>query len=458
MVQAQPNGCVDIWAREHYKSTIITKILTIFDLLNNPELTFGFFSFKAPIAKAFLRNIMKELEGNEELKDLFPDVLWRDPKKESPKWSELEGIVVKRKGNPNELSIEASGLTDGQPTSKHYDGRVYDDVVTLESVNTTDQMKKVKEAYELSDNLGKEGGFERVIGTRYHRYDLYNDLIDGGVLTPRIFPCREIDSYNEDNEPVYGKSVLYSEDYLNKKEAKQGPSTFGAQMLCDPLSGSVSGFKRSWINRYSRDPWDESVGKNCYILVDAANAKRKESDYTAMNVVGLGADGNYYLLDIVRQRLNLTERTDKLFELVNRWGPLKVGYEQYGKDSDIGHIEYVMDKEKGYRFEIVPVGGAMRKEDRIRRLVPDFQQGRWYFPEFIEGFKEDGTRMNMVEEMLQKEYDPFPLGAHDDWFDSLSRIKDLELSWPKLGRRRRSGTQDYYEARAESSSKDWMSY
>jgi hypothetical protein len=36
-------------------------------------------------------------------------VLWADPVKESPKWSEDEGIVVKRKGNPKEATVEAWG-------------------------------------------------------------------------------------------------------------------------------------------------------------------------------------------------------------------------------------------------------------------------------------------------------------------------------------------------------------
>ena len=105
-VQAAPNGYLDLWAREHFKSTIITCWLTIQDLLNDPNLTVGIFSHTRPIAKAFLRQIKNELERNEWLKELFPDVLWEDPRK-APKWSEDEGIVVKRSSNTKESSVEA---------------------------------------------------------------------------------------------------------------------------------------------------------------------------------------------------------------------------------------------------------------------------------------------------------------------------------------------------------------
>src|SRR5258707_415226 len=36
-VQASPNGHLDLWAREHNKSSIITFGLTIQDILNDPE-------------------------------------------------------------------------------------------------------------------------------------------------------------------------------------------------------------------------------------------------------------------------------------------------------------------------------------------------------------------------------------------------------------------------------------
>ena len=165
-VQENPDGYIDLWARNHYKSTVITFAKTIQDILINPEITIGIFAHTRPIAKGFLRQIKREFETNVILKELFPDVLYEELK-DAPTWSEDTGIVVKRQGNPKEATIEAWGLVDGQPTSKHFRLRIYDDVVTRESVTTAEQVHKTTEAWELSDNLGMEGGVVRVIGTRY---------------------------------------------------------------------------------------------------------------------------------------------------------------------------------------------------------------------------------------------------------------------------------------------------
>jgi hypothetical protein len=53
-----------------------------------------------------------------------------------------EGPHGPRQSNPKEATVEAHGLVDGQPTGAHFRLRIYDDVVTLESVTTPEQVKK----------------------------------------------------------------------------------------------------------------------------------------------------------------------------------------------------------------------------------------------------------------------------------------------------------------------------
>ena len=67
-------------------------------------------------AKAFLAQIQRELEGNERLRRMFPDVLYDDPQNEAPSWSLDAGLIVRRRSNPPVATVEAHGLVDGQPT------------------------------------------------------------------------------------------------------------------------------------------------------------------------------------------------------------------------------------------------------------------------------------------------------------------------------------------------------
>jgi hypothetical protein len=71
-VEAGTDGYLDLWAREHYKSTIITFGQSIRDVLKEPNSTIGIFSHTRPIAKGFLSQIKRELEQNSFLKGFIP--------------------------------------------------------------------------------------------------------------------------------------------------------------------------------------------------------------------------------------------------------------------------------------------------------------------------------------------------------------------------------------------------
>lgn len=419
-VQSAPDGYLDLWAREHYKSTVITYALTIQEILRDPEITVGIFSHTRPIAKAFLRQIKQEMETNETLKGWFPDILWADPRKESPKWSEDEGITVKRSTNPKEATVEAWGVVDGQPTSKHFQILVYDDVVTKESVSTPEMMAKTMAALALSYNLGTIEGRRRFIGTRYHYNDSYRTLMERGTARQRIYPATQ-------DGKVEGEPVFLTRDQLAKKRADMGPYVFACQMLQDPKADETQGFKEEWL-RYASVP---RQGQNLVILVDPANAKKKSSDYTSAWCIGLGADKNVYVHDMVRDRLSLTQRADLLMAWHRKWQPMAVAYEQYGMMADIEHIRDRQEREN-YRFDIASVGGQMPKVDRIRRLIPWFEKGRIFLMPKLQKANYEGVSVDLTRAFIDEEYLAFPVAAHDDMLDALARFlgEDLPIAWP----------------------------
>jgi predicted phage terminase large subunit-like protein len=435
-VQENPDGYLDLWSREHYKSAIVTYAKTIQDILashgdeplpewGGREITVGIFSHTRGIAKRFLRQIKTEFESNGKLKEWFPDILHENPSKTAVKWSEDDGIVVKRKSNPAEATVEAWGVVDGQPIGKHFFVLVYDDVVVPESVTTPDMMAKTSDMLALSFALGAEGGRRRFIGTRYHQNDAYRTVIDRGTAKPRIHLLT-------DDGTATGNPVLRSRQWVEDKRRDMGPYIFACQMLQNPLADETQGFKEAWLKYHDGFRRD---GLNVYIVIDPAGSKGKKSDYTAGWVLGLGADQNIYVLDMIRDRMSLSQRGALVMRWHRKYKPMRdtgVRYEKYGMMGDIEHLETLM-RDQNYRFDVTEVAGQIPKNDRIKRLVPYFERGRVILPRTLYYTNYEGKTQDLVQDFIEQEYKAFPVPVHDDMLDALARIAepDMPLIWPE---------------------------
>lgn len=470
-VEAEPDEHLDLWARGHYKSTIITFAGSFQEIIKSKgEITIGIFANTRPIAKGFLYQIQQEAEQNEQLHALWPDIFWADPRKESPSWSLDNGLLFKREGNPKEKTIEAWGLIDGQPISKHFGLRIYNDIVVLESVGTTEMILKTTDRWEISQNLGPaetEGVVSRRWheGTRYNFADTYGVILNRKALTPRIYPAT-------DDGTLHGKPVFLTRVAWEKKKRDESARNIACQQLLNPLAGDAQEFKPEWVRRYEVRPETLNVG----ILVDPADSKDKESCNSAFIVVGVDAAWNKYLLDGFIHKMNLTERWEALKYLRNKWvrqpgvQVVHVGYEKYGMQADIQAHQQMMQIEKN-AFPITEVNwprdsklGA--KDDRIRRLIPDHQNWKFFYPEVsynpetkefnfnpsgtrrqLEAIRrgkpylvaqkimrkdENGKLYSLVERLITNEYIFFPATTAKDGLDAMSRVYDLEIRPPQL--------------------------
>ena len=296
-VEKDPDGFLDIWARGHYKSTIITFAGVLQEILRNREITVGIFSHTSGVAKAFLAQIKREAEANTDLRALFPNVSYDNPGRDSPSWSLDHGIILKRSSNPKEATVEAHGLVDGQPTSKHYGLMVFDDVVVEGSVATPEQIEKTTAAWSLADNLGSRQARKWHVGTRYHFADTYSVILERGAATERIYPAT-------DDGTLTGNPVFLSVAEWNSKKRDQLESTVACQLLANPQAGSQRMFDPNDLPMYEVRPQTLMV----YLLCDPAHSLKKSSDDSAFIVVGIDTGWNKYLLDGVAHKMTLADK------------------------------------------------------------------------------------------------------------------------------------------------------
>jgi len=417
---------LDLWARGHGKTTIITQGETIRQLLNDPEQTIGIFSYSRPAALSIMRGIKSVLENGTLLKACFPNILYQDPRTEADKWSETDGLIVKRKGFYKEASLEAWGLVEGMPTGKHFSGRIYDDVETADLVNSPDVMAKLKDTFDMSQNLGTMSGWHKVIGTTYHHEGLLNTLrhrvtSEGKhVYTTRVKPA------TVDGTPN-GASAYLPEDVL--AELRINRQMFYSQQLLDPTPQGTQRLDPTLLKEVSPAQVPSRIFK--FMAVDPAGERKsdkRQGDSWALMVVGvepyrddLGAS-NIYILDAIIEPMTEAEAMDNVVRMFMRNGQVRqIGVEKVGISTAEVHVAKALHArgrsltvENGGLVVLRPAGRS--KQQRI--------EGALQWP-LLNGKIHISTAVpTAYRERLKLEMQKYPYW-HDDGLDCLSYFFDL---------------------------------
>lgn len=439
MVQTGPvSHTLDVWGREHGKSTIITQAGSLQDVLNDPETTCAIFSYAKPAAIKHMRPIKQVCEGSEFVQACFPDILYENPGSESTKWSEAEGLFVKRRGNQGEPTFSAFGLTEGMPTGGHYSLRVYDDVVTQDLVGTPEMIAKIKENFDMSQNLGTVHGRHRVIGTYYHHDD------------PLVYIRSKRDPITQD--PIYLERKITSTTdgtfngpsrYLPEKrlaELRTNRYMFATQHLLDPTPVGERALNPESLIEI--DPKDIPSRLYRFMDVDPAGTegkrvKGKKADAWGMMVFGVepylddvGAS-DLYILDLFIDVCDHAQAMRQIVAMYLRGGRiLKLGVEKVGQSSAEIHVASalrargrMLSVESGSLQVLRPAG--RKKEFRIEsNLSWPLANGK---------IKISTAIPKAFRERLKLELEKFPFW-HDDGLDLCAYAYDMIADY-RFGRR-----------------------
>lgn len=451
---------LDLWGREHGKSTIITVGETIQEILNDPESTHCILSYNRSIATAFLKTIKQTFETSEILKELFPEILYDNPEQQSSAWGAESGLLVKRQGNPKEMTVEAWGL-EAQPTSKHFLRRKYDDIITYESSQNPEQQNKTLENLRMSHNLGKDGGSHRVIGTPYHHGDAINAVraMKNPDGTPFYF--HRLKPSLENGEPN-GKPVFLSESRIHL--LRQDLTTFYPQHLLDPTPKGSMKLDPSFLKEV--EPHDIPKRLYKFMLVDGAGTAQRREDSWAILTVGVeptldDAGGcNLYIIDAFVEPTEEHKAIDKIVEMYKRAGRVeRLGIEKVGMASTEVHVANGLraagrhvSVETGTLEILRPAG--RKKEDRIlKNLQWPLNNGKIHISRGIPA---------PYRKRLEMEMEKFPFATHDDFVDALSYAYDILADyrfpkrWVNLPESVERYERDYDENRRIGSERDWM--
>lgn len=339
--------------RDHQKSALVAYRVA-WEITRNPAVRILYISSTANLATKQLKFI-KDILTHPTYQYYWPEMVLPDEGRRE-KWTESEISVdhPKRKAEfVRDPTVFTAGLTTGI-VGLHCDIAVLDDVVVGQNAYTEEGREKVKQQYSLLSSIEGTGALEWVVGTRYHPRDLYNDMISmeveqfdasGDIIGKEplyeVFERQVEDRGDGTGQFLWPRQQRYDgrwfgfnvEELAKKRAQYLDKIQFRAQYYNDPNSYEDAIIKREWFQYYDPKNLNRIAGKwylkdrrlNVFASVDFAFSLAKSADYTAITVVGVDKDYNYYVLDIERFKSGLiSDYFDKILSLHVKWDFRKI--------------------------------------------------------------------------------------------------------------------------------------
>lgn len=458
----QKNHQLILMPRDHQKSAIMG-FRVAREVIRDPSVRILYISSTSNLAIKQLKFI-KDILTNDITRLYWPDLIEKEEAKRE-KWTEREISVdhpKRKEENVRDPTIFTAGLTSNI-VGMHCDIAVLDDVVVESNAYTEEGREKVEDQYSYLSSVEGVDAKEWSVGTRYHPKDLYAKLISLEVdefdeLGNKIgaTPLYEVFGQNKEGDidvkkiqvesigdgtgeflwprqqRFDGRWFGFDSKVLAQKRAQYINKThYRAQYYNDPHDVESSPIKRDLFQYYDQNFLSHRDGKwffkgkrlNTFASVDFAFSLGKKSDYTAIVVVGIDGENNYYILEIDRFRVDRpSEYFNRILKLYNKWCFRKMRAEVTGAQSVI-----VKDLRESY---IKPLGLSLvidefkpaakhgSKEERIlAALEPKYANRQmWHYL---------GGNCQVLEEELI-----FTNPPHDDVKDALAACISSDFAVP----------------------------
>jgi len=432
--------------RDHMKSALIAYRVA-WTLTRDPTLRVLYISSTSNLAQKQLKFI-KDIFTSENYRLYWPEMVNEEDQKRE-KWTERE-ISLDHPRRKEEHIREPSVFTAGLTTNivgLHCDISVLDDVVVQSNAYLENMREKVRDQYGYLSSIGGANSRQWVVGTRYHPKDLYSTMLEmevevldkeGSIIGREpLFEVKEhaVESAGDGTgqflwprqQRTDGKWFGFDAAVLAHKRAQYTNKVhYRAQYYNDPRDTDNSAIKRdlfqyydpAWISRRDGRWMFKGNRLNIVAAIDFAYSLNEKADSTALVVVGVDSERNYFVLDIDRFKTkNPSMYFDRILKMYEKWG-----FRHLRAEVSVGQAVIATDLKENY---IKPRGISLSideyrpnkmqgsKEERIlSTLEPKYANHQiWHYT---------GGYCQMLEEELI-----FANPAHDDIKDALASAIDF---------------------------------
>jgi predicted phage terminase large subunit-like protein len=321
----------------------------------------------------------------------------------------------------------------GSATGFGADVIIVDDLMKAGDANSPAEREAAKECFEqtlVSRLNDKRNGIIIVIQQRLHEDDLANHVLEKGT-----FEHLNLRAIAEDDEahvigrdPLTGEDALHhrargealfpqmeSLEVLERTRREMGNMAFSAQYQQNPTAPGGNRIQLQYFGAHEKGEADRDWFQCVVQSWDTALSEEETSDYSVGTTWGY-REGDWYLLDVARERLNFSALKRRVVGLKRRWRADRVIIERAGTGLSLLH-ELRQEEEDGWIYTwLTP------KLDKLTRLEVEaakLETGRFLLPrraEWLDAFR--------------RELQAFPNGRYDDQVDSMTQF----LRWTGLPR------------------------
>lgn len=414
--------------RGHGKSTAITHAYLLASVLFRENQFVLLVSDTEAQAVEFLRDIKKELESNEHIRDLFRiDSFTKDTEADVVVKME-DGYMFRIVAKGSEQKVRGLKWDNKRP-----DLIVIDDAENDEIVLNQDRRDKFKRWFRgaLLPCRSPDGKV-RIVGTVLHMGSLLNDLLPRDyVKSTVITPIKTWDS----NPKAMWKSVKYrahSHDYreilwptrFTKEKLKDirqefvdsgYPDVYSQEYLNEPIDESVAFFKRSDFQAASEQELkairERSIPLLFYAGADLAISEKERADYSVIQVVGIDYNNTMYHVDCIRARMDGKEIVDAILDIQVKYGLQFFAIESEKIAKAIGPFLREEMVKRNIFVNMVEITPSADKQTRARSIQARMRVGSVKFDKGAEYYP-----------AMESEFIRFPRDIHDDMVDAMSVI------------------------------------